>query len=1063
MKSFFYQLLFICCLHQQVLAQNRIITGNVKDVDHELPLEGATIRGIGSNLMVYADRDGTFKLTLPIDVDSLLISYVGYVPKQIDLRQGLTLPLEIRLERIGELLDEVVVSTGYQQIPKERATGSFVQIDNDLLNRRVSTGIIDRLEDVTSGLQIDRRGGDVKIDIRSRGTLMANDQPLIVLDNFPYDGNIENINPNDIASITVLKDAAAASIWGVRAGNGVIVINTKKGSYRQKLNVEANANLQITNKPDFGCLPWMSSADRLELEGYLFERGYYNAMENSNNKLPLSPGVELRIAERDGLISSAKLQDELTRLAGYDIRKDYSNYLYQPAINQQYALNFRGGGTGYSYYLSSGYDKNRSTIVGNAMDRLTLRAESNVQLTKPLELNLGLIYTHTERERNGIGMAVTQLPYARLADENGLPLPIVQDYRYSFVQQAAENGLLDWKYRPLQDRNLQELSTSNADIRINTGLRYTVLPGLVLDAKYQYQRANDVDTDLRYADSYYVRNLINRYSSVDADGSVTRPIPMGDIMDRAAALLASHTFRGQLNLQRAWGDHQLAALAGYEYRTLQMDRNSVRWYGLDREILTYNQQMDFNTRFPLYHNGSLLRIPNTGSLGGTFDAAISYFSNVGYTYRDRYTLSGSARIDQSNLFGVNANQKSVPLWSAGLSWLLSEEPFYKREWPYLKARLTYGFNGNVDKSISAFTTAMYYNAASVTGLRYANIANPGNPELRWEKTAILNAALDFAAFNRRLSGSIEYYRKKGTDLIGFAPLDPTTGLKSFKGNVGDIKGRGVDVTLNAEAIRGKFNWRINLLYNYATDEVTKYREPVSLVGNYLGDASVGRAAGSITPVEGRPVFSVYGFAWADLDPVSGDPMGLLPNGEISKDYNQLARTATFDQLVFMGRARPPHAGSLRQTFAYGGFSVSVNIAFKFGHYFRKPTVHYSQLFAAADGPGHSDYALRWRQPGDELHTSVPSLIYPNNAARDDFYQSAVVNVLKADLIRLQDVTLNYSCTPKLLGQNIVKRLDLYMYLNNLGLLWTANERQLDPENLELRPPFSAAFGLKMNF
>ncbi|MFC6102841.1 SusC/RagA family TonB-linked outer membrane protein [Olivibacter domesticus] len=1062
MKCFLYVLISLCCLHYKVGAQNRLIYGNVKGSDHEQPLEGATVRGMGSNLMVYADSNGAFKLALPADVDSLLISYVGYKPIQIGLQIDLKLPLDILLERAGEELDEVVVSTGYQQLPKERATGSFVQVDNTLLNRRVSTGVIDRLEDVTSGLQLDRRGSEVKIDIRSRGTIMANDQPLIVLDNFPYDGNIENINPNDIESITVLKDAAAASIWGVRAGNGVIVINTKKGGYKQKLNMEANANLQVVSKPDFNRLPWMSSADRLELEGFLFEKGYYNATENSNNKLPLSPGVELRIAERDGLISPQQLQAELDRLEGYDIRKDYSKYLYQPAVNQQYALNFRGGGTGYTYYLSSGYDKNRAALVGNSMERLTLRAESNIQVAKPLELNLGLIYTHTERQRNGLGMSVTQLPYARLADNNGMPLPIVKDYRFPFVQQATGNGLLDWTYRPLLDRDLQELGTNTADMRVNTGLKYTFLPGFTLEAKYQYQRANDIDTDLRYGESYYVRNLINRYSSINTDGGVTRPIPLGDLMDRADALLASHTFRGQLNYQKDWDHHQLVGLAGYEYRTLKTDRNSVRWYGLDREILTYNQQMDFNTRFPLYHNGSLLRIPNTGSMGGTFDAAISYFSNAAYTFQGRYTFSGSARIDQSNLFGVSANQKSVPLWSAGLSWLISEEPFYKREWPYLKARLTYGYNGNVDKSISAFTTAMYYNAASITGLRYANIANPGNPELRWEKTGILNAAIDFAAFQHRLSGSIEYYHKKGADLIGFAPLDPTTGLKSFKGNVGNIRGQGVDIMVNAEAIRGKFNWRINLLYNYAVDEVTRYMEPVTLVGNYLGDASIGRASNAITPIEGMPVFSVYGFAWAGLDPASGDPLGFLPSGEISNDYNQLARTATFDQLIFMGRARPPHAGSLRQTFSYANFSASMNLAFKFGHYFRKPTIHYNQLFAGVDAPGHSDYALRWRQPGDEAGTSVPSLVYPANAARDDFYQSAVINVLKGDLIRLQDVTLNYTCTPNFGGKPLIKQLDFYMYLSNLGLLWTANKKGLDPDYLELRPPFTAAFGLKLS-
>src|SRR5690606_6035925 len=161
-----------------------------------------------------------------------------------------------------------------------------------------------------------------------------------------------------------LKDAAAASIWGVRAGNGVIVVNTKKGRFQQPLSIEANANVQIANKPDFKRLPWMSSTEKLELEGWLFERGYYNATENSNNRLPLSPGVEWHIAHRDGLVNDERLQYELNRLTTYDVRDDYRDYLYQQIVNQQYALNVRGGGVGHSYYLSSGYDNNRATVIG---------------------------------------------------------------------------------------------------------------------------------------------------------------------------------------------------------------------------------------------------------------------------------------------------------------------------------------------------------------------------------------------------------------------------------------------------------------------------------------------------------------------------------------------------------------------------------------------------------------------------------------------------------------------------------------------------------------------------
>ena len=269
-------ILFTCSLAQaQTILKGRIISAT-----DSLPLPGASIRIQGNNTGQSTAADGSFSISINED-NVLHVSYLGYQSREINLRLQHDNPLLILLQENENRLSEVVVSTGYQSLPKERATGSFVQVDNELLNRRVSTDVLSRLEDAVPGLVFNRQG-DSRISIRGQSTISANAEPLIVLDNFPYEGDINSINPNDIESITVLKDAAAASIWGARAGNGVIVINTKKGRYKQALKVAVNSSVNIGARPDLFYEPKISSSDYIAMEQLLFSRGFYKASRNLN-------------------------------------------------------------------------------------------------------------------------------------------------------------------------------------------------------------------------------------------------------------------------------------------------------------------------------------------------------------------------------------------------------------------------------------------------------------------------------------------------------------------------------------------------------------------------------------------------------------------------------------------------------------------------------------------------------------------------------------------------------------------------------------------------------------
>ncbi|MFA5246031.1 MAG: SusC/RagA family TonB-linked outer membrane protein, partial [Pedobacter sp.] len=357
----------------------------------------------------------------------------------------------------------------------------------------------------------------------------------------------------------------------------------------------------------------------------------------------------------------------------------------------------------------------------------------------------------------------------------------------------------------------------------------------------------------------------------------------------------------------------------------------------------------------------------------------------------------------------------------------------------------------------ALTTANF-TRNNQNGLPAANINNPPNPNLSWEKTGILNLGIEFGSKNGRLSGNIEYYSKKGIDLIGQSPLDPTSGQTSFRGNVANMKGSGIDIELRSLNSTGKLRWESNFLFSYTTDVITNYAiSPV--FASYMTDASLTGSHTSFTPTPGKPLFGIYSKQWAGLDPNTGNPMGYV-QGVPSTNYSILNSSSgqTVDSLVFHGRALPPVFGALRNSFSLKGFTLSGNITYRFGYYFKRRSIEYSTLFTT--GRSHSDYTLRWQKPGDEAYTSVPAFPADNNSARDNFYRNAEILVEKGDNLRLQDISLSYDLTNKQWPKLPVRKLSIFIYLNNGGLLWTANEKSIDPDYPDMKLSRSIAFGLR---
>lgn len=1037
----------------------------------------------GYNVLWNTNRLNTKQL---VDVDfknANPAEILDYILKDLSLgytRSGRTFVIwEINGGQIATLeehdLQEVsIVRTGYQYLPGERVAGSFASVASGQLDRRVSTGILGRLEGIASGLLFNRNtissnSGIPDLSIRGTSTIYANDQPLIILDNFPFNGDFNSINPNDVASIDILKDAAAASIWGVRAGNGVIVISTKQAKYGQSLNLNFNSNLTVSDKPDVFYNPnYLSSRDFIALETFLFNEGKYDAaLADKVNSPVFSQAVQVLNRQRLGQ-SSVETEKQLDALRSIDTRNEELKYFYRRSVSQQYFLNAGKGTDKSSHYFSAGYDKSLYSLVNNGNTRYTLNTRHTVKLLKKLELNGGLNFSGNRGTVDstivGISSSSNFNPYYQYKDSNGNPAVFEKQYSNDFNALQQEKGFLDWSYHPLKELDLPPARVKGNDLRVNTGLKYIFLPDLSMELKYQYQRISNSSELQSGIEAYLTRNLINQYSAL-TEGKVSGyHIPVGSIQYQTTAKATAQNFRVQINYEREWNKNSVLAIAGYELSEFDTQAYNYIRYGYDGTSRN-SERVDTTTIFNLNPSGKA-RINAGSDLFGRLDRIRSAFANAAYTYDYKYTLSASARIDGSNYFGVKTNQKNVPLWSAGALWHLDREGFYQSEWlPVLKLRATYGFNGNLDKNNTGITTFKYNVLNAIySNLPYSSILNIGNPELKWEKIGIANFGLDFGLKNQVLTGRIEYFLKKGFEILGDKSFPSSAGIKVLRGNYAEMKSNGFDISLNSNNMNRQLKWQTNILFSAVRDRVTLYdvAEPNSVY--YVGDYGA-------RPLVGKPVFGIYSYRWAGLDPLNGDPRGYV-DGAVSKDYTSIVDETKPEDLEYNGPARPAVFGALINTFSYQRFTLGVNVSYKLGYYFRKPSVDYFSLYNQVLSVNmNTDFVRRWQNPGDENRTDVPSMAsYGDDNARDRFYNGSSATVEKGDHVRLQDISLSYDFGANNWKTIPLRQIQLYFYVNNLGILWKANDAGLDPDlvpaagdRLSNPIPITLSFGLKVSF
>ncbi|WP_158643981.1 SusC/RagA family TonB-linked outer membrane protein [Pseudobacter ginsenosidimutans] len=1044
----------------------------------------ASVQVKGSNKGTTTDSNGEFELSDVDDQATLIITGVSIESFETKVYGKSELNL-VGKTKITESETVTVVSTGYQKIPIERATGSFAQVNNELLNRSVSTNILGRLKGVANGVFFPNSGlpftqhqaamastnplnRNLGIRVRGESSMAENLQlskdPLIVLDNFPYEGDLGNINPNNIESITILKDASASAIWGARAGNGVIVITSKKGALDQPMKVSATANLTLGNRPDLSYnRSFLPASSFIEAEEYLFSKGYYDASLNNSFSWPaITPSVEIMALRRSGAITEEDAAAQLNALKQQDNRDDFKQYLYRRSVAQQYSVEMRGGSRNLAYAFSGGFDKNTSNLQGLGLNRLALTSFMSYVPVKGLEFNVGMNYGVNRTENNNIPdiSYVSTYPYARLVNDQGKPVPVVKDYRTQFVENAAALGFLNWQYVPLDELNFMDRYSRNENILLKAGIKYSFTSFLSADIQFQSEQQKINNNNYRSQESYEARNLVNRFAIRNATtGTFTYQVPRGGLLDLSQADWSANNLRAQLNFDRKFHkDHAVTAIAGIELRELKTSGHNVKLYGYDEERGTSATNINYSMSLPVNPSGAAYIEAPEANIYGMLNRFISFYGNAAWSYKSRYVLTLSGRRDGSNIFGAATNNKFSPLWSAGMSWELSREPFYQSPLlPYLRLRTSYGYSGNVYQR-AAYTTGTFL-VSPLTGATSIFDLTAPNPQLTWEKIRTFNMGMDFSFKGDHFGGSIEWFRKDGLDLIQAQPIAPTIGFREFFGNSASTRTYGIDIQLKGKIHLGALTWQPTLIVNTIRDKVVEYdRTKLNIQGT--SPAAIG--------IPGKPLYSIFSYQWAGLDPQTGDPQGYL-NGKVSKDYTAIANNNHPDSLVFNGTSRPQLFGAFRNDFHWKSFSLSFNIVYKLGYYFRASTGSLNYADIVSSGPGrHSDFDKRWQQPGDELQTQVPSLVYPSNAQRNNFYRYSEVLVNKADHIRLEDLRISYTLPNKNRKRKLFESAQLYLYGSNLGIIWRANKLGVDPDITEtlgssiLPAPFTLSAGFRVS-
>ena len=1095
-KRLLIVLLCLVGVLSSVFATDRQVQGVVISSEDNLPLIGASVYIVAEDLKktgsaqaaigVITDIDGKFSISVPSGITRLFCSYLGYDVQEVKLVPNKD-RYEITLHVSAHMLDAVVV-TGYQTVERRKLTAAVSKLDISDETIGAVKSIDQALAGQVAGLAVTPTSGapgaPAKIRIRGTASLHGTQDPLWVLDGIPLEGtdipqqeelsditnmrqsSIAGLNPADIENITILKDAAATAIYGARAANGVIVITTKKGKVGKPV-VNFSSRFTYTPTLSLDRLNLMNASEKAGLELDMIRNNYSPENKKGGVYNILSKYNEVSAFQSGGWDAlSVDAQADINRLKG--INTNWSDILFRDAFNQEYNLSLSGGTEKVTYYTSLGYYKENGNMEGVSMDRFNVVGKTSYKVNRMLKLGVSLFANrrkNTDYPTDKFGMSNPVYysrkanPYFELYDKDG---------NYNYDYDIQNNTDTDLKFNIFEERRNTSLesvvnsfsSIFDAELRFNDKLKIT--------SQFGYQLDKASKEEIADWDSYAMRSLYKK-SNYDQNGETKYFLPQGGVQKKYENSNSQITWKTMGEYRDSFNDiHELEVMVGTELRKTWYETLFSAGYGFDRRTLTTKPVVfpdeSYASSFPLHET--------------TYkeNAYVSFYSTASYSLLNRYTVGGSIRFDGSDLFGVDKKYRYLPLYSVSALWRLSQEPFMQEaKWiDNLVFRASYGLQGNIDKNTSPFLLGKYRVESILPGISedMIDINSAPNKKLRWEKTQSVNVGFDFSVLNQAINLGVDYYYRRGTDLIALRMLPLETGFTSMNVNWASMENKGVEVSLSTRNITTKnFSWYTIFNFAYNGNRVLHENIPEQ-------QTTPGR--------EGYPVGAIFALKTAGVDKETGNMMFYNPKGEkvTLKELYRLvdewgigiassdvtpAEERTF--YSYIGSSDAPYTGGFINTFTYKNWELSANFSLTMGGYVRtQPTYdiiqpdygkNYNRDVLSRWTPQNRDAAF----PAFMTSASNPEEYYWYDAK--PIWRDLDIWVKKLNYVRLQNLRLGYRVPESLTKRLGMNSATVSVEGRNLFVFGSGYNNYMDPESMynpfATPVPKSVTFSLNLNF
>ena len=1047
MKKLFLLLIAICAISLGMSAQ-QVVRGQVTDANGE-PLIGATIQPVGGGNGAATDVNGEFSLNLPFNVKTLTVSYVGYNTPELPLQPNMA----ITLSDNGTALDEVMV-VAYGTAKKTSYTGSAEAVSNKKLELRPVTDATKALEGNVAGLQVTsasgQPGSSPSIQIRGYGSINAYSTPLYVVDGAPFDGNLSSINPSDIESMTVLKDASAAALYGSRGANGVVMITTKKG-------VEGRSNVMW--RSTFG---WSSRAtkryDHVDQKEYV--QLVYESLRNQaiDNGRSWKDAEDYARASLSGQLGGEQYNpfknytwDQIIDPATGQVRADaqsawnedwYDSVIRKNAFRHEHQLQVTGGSEHAQYMMSLGYLNEDGILKTTNYERYTGRANITSQITDWLGANINASLAHATQNFNDYDDTSTSNPWYTAQFINPLLPVYLKDIKGENLLDSDGNMQYDWGEvtengtRPGSMSDFSSLGMLMLDKayakRDVAGLRTGLVLGSDL-AKYGWRQG--LKLAVNFSMDYVNRNN-TRYMNAQHGNQANA----GGLLEKYNRRTQSYTFNQLLTWDRTFGDHTVGLLLGHE------------WYAYEYSYLVAGKTNLVDGIYEL-RPGTTLYEADSYSDKYRID---SWLGRVNYNYAGRYFLSASLRQDKSSRFHPDHNKGTF--WSVGANWRVSGEKFMQNVgWiNNLSVKASYGEQGN-----DMLTT--YYAWQSLYDLSYSNATNIGalissleNQNVSWEKSQNFNAGFDAILFNHRLQLNVDFYNRLTKNMLLNRPMALSTGFTGFMDNVGDMRNRGVEASLRITPVRtADFEWNITAMATHNRNKVIRLtKEAPELL------------SGVRIIKEGMPIYTYYMPKSAGVDPTTG--YSLYWAYEKDEDGNMIEGTefVTMDRDLaanckyYQGSRQADIFGSLGTDFTWKGLTLSVLTTYSLGGKVFDGLYQSDMNLWYLSSTWNKNMMRRWQKPGDV--TDVPRASIAESINNTDRF------LIDASYFAIKNITLAYALPNAWINKLGMTGARIFGSVDNLAL-WT-HLNGMDPQynfsggtNYDYSPNRTYTMGIELNF